>query len=57
MERTNKEQDEKATQASGDADARTDEAAVSQALFIREVQGHQRRYRKLIHLTLNKTIS
>ncbi|NBI32670.1 Na+/H+ antiporter NhaA [Enterorhabdus sp. P55] len=55
MERTNKEQDEKATQASGDADARTDEAAVSQALFIREVQGHQRRYRKLIHLTHSST--
>ena len=55
MERTNKEQDEKVTQASGDADARTDEAAVSQALFIREVQGHQRRYRKLIHLTHSST--
>ncbi len=55
MERTNKEQDEKVTQAPGDADARTDEAAVSQALFIREVQGHQRRYRKLIHLTHSST--
>ncbi len=55
MERTNKEQDEKVTQASGDADARTDEAAVSRALFIREVQGHQRRYRKLIHLTHSST--
>ncbi len=55
MESTKKEQDEKAPQAPGGADARADEAAVSQALFIREVQGHQRRYRKLIHLTHSST--
>ena len=55
MESTKKEQDEKAPQAPGGADARADEAAVSQALFIRAVQGHQRRYRKLIHLTHSST--